>query len=147
MLSGLALGSSVSLRGLARMGNRLSVFGRVASGSSLSILSEASFGSSASLGAFFRIGSSVSLTGFVRLGERISVVERVSFGSSLSICFTLLRFGPWRRCVTHFDSSRSILRRSRADKRALFDSVYLLSFELMAEKWGALDFVYHNALV
>jgi hypothetical protein len=54
-----------------------------------------------------------------------------------------LRFARSYGGATELDSFRSILRRSRVDKWALFDSVYLLFFELMAEKWGALDFVYH----
>jgi len=73
LLDGGCLGSSLSLRGFARVAASLSVMGLARLGSSLSV------------GDFFGLGASVALRSFARLGSAVSVLDFANFGSSLSV--------------------------------------------------------------
>jgi len=81
------LGSSVSLRGMARLGDSLSVLDFLHLGSSVSLRSYARIGSALSVFAFSHLGSSVSLRSFARLGSTLSSVGQMKIGSDAGIQF------------------------------------------------------------
>merc|ERR1719409_446552 len=86
------LGSSISLCGLGRFGSAMSVFDMMPVGSVLSLRSFSRMGSSFSIFATGRLGSSYSLLGFASFGSTLSLRGFCRLGSSLSI-FASARFG------------------------------------------------------
>jgi len=79
------IGSSLSIRGFARIGSSLSIVGMGRFGSSLSVFDMMPVGSVLSLRCFARMGSSFSIFASGRLGSSMSLLDFASFGSSLSL--------------------------------------------------------------
>jgi len=77
------VGSSMSMRALLRMGSSISVLGSARFGSTVSVLGCAQLGSSLSLRSVARLASAMSVLDFVHLGSTLSVRYETKFGSDV----------------------------------------------------------------
>lgn len=79
------IGSTFSVYGIVRMGNRLSILSQCHLGSTLSLRSGCRLGASLSVLDMVSLGATLSLRSFSRLGSSMSLLGNVRLGSSLSI--------------------------------------------------------------
>jgi len=79
------IGSSLSVRDVARIGSAVSVLSVSRLGSSLSVLDYGCLGSSLSLRSFARMGASLSVLSFHHVGSSLSVRDFTRLGAAVSV--------------------------------------------------------------